>query len=123
MHEDLSNKLRTAFNARDIDAVRSLIAEDATWGVDPNSELACYNRNDIIRRLKQLLDSGVQATILETATGPRGIAARLGVDWPKSAAGEPNHRIYSQVYIVADGLVTEIHGVDDFDAARAALSD
>lgn len=123
MNEDLATRLRTAFNDRDVDALRPLLAADATWGEDPHGELTCHDRNDIIRRLKQLLDAGVRATIVEATTGPRGIAARLEVEWPKRPDGEPNRRDYCQAYVVADGLVTAIRGYDDFDSARAAISD
>jgi hypothetical protein len=120
--EDLATQIRTAFNARDIDVVRSLLAENATWGEDPSGEWSCHDRNDIIRRVKQLLDTGVRATIVETSTGPLGIAARLEVDWPKGSDGG-SRATYYQVYVVTDGLVTEIHGHDDMDSARAAISD
>src|SRR5436305_8221716 len=41
MDEALATRLRTAFNARDIDALRSLLAEGATWGEDPDVEPYC----------------------------------------------------------------------------------
>lgn len=122
VNEALATRVRTAFNAQDIDTLRSLLAEDATWGGDPNGEMSCHDRNEIIGRLKQLLAAGVRATIVQTVTGPRGIAAQLDVDWPKAEDGRPNRISYAQAYLVADGLVTEIHGHDDMDSAVAAIS-
>jgi SnoaL-like domain len=121
--EALARRLRTAFNARDIDALRSLLAEGATWGEDPNGESFCHDRNDIIRHLKQLLAEGVRATIVETTTGPRGIAAQVEVEWPDPEDVRHDRISFSQVYVVTDGLVTEIHGHDDKDSALAAISD
>jgi SnoaL-like domain len=123
VHEALATQLRTAFNVRDIDALRSLLAEGATWGEDASSESFCRDRNDIIRHLKQLLAEGVRATIVETTTGPRGIAAHVEVQWPEPDDARPNRMTISQVYVVTDGLVTEIHGHDDKDSALAAISD
>ena len=123
MDEDLASRLRTAFNARDIDVLRSLLAEDATWGEDPAGESFCHDRNDIIRHLKQLLDEGVQATIVETTTGTHGIAVTLNVDWPDPDDQRPELQTVHQAYMVTNGLVTEIHGHDDQDAALAAISD
>ena len=123
MGEALASRLRTAFNARDIDVLRSLLAEDATWGEDPEGESFCHDRNDIIRHLKQLLDEGVQATIVETTTGPHGIAVRLNVDWPDPEDQRSELQTIHQAYMVTDGVVTEIHGYDDQDAALAAISD
>jgi hypothetical protein len=121
--EALATQLRAAFNTQDIDALRSLLAEGATWGEDPNGASFCPDRNGIIRRLKQLLAAGVRATIVETTTGPRGIAARVEVEWPKPGFVWPDRISYSQVYVVIDGLITEIHGHSDMDSALAAVSD
>jgi len=123
VHEALATQLRGAFNARDIDAFHSLLAEGATWGEDPSSDSFCRDRNDIIRHLKQLLAEGVRATIVETTTGPRGIAAHVEVEWPEPDGPRPDPIRISQVYVVTDGLVTEIHGHDDKDSALAAISD
>ena len=121
--EDLAMRLQTAFNARDIDTLRSLLAEDARWGEDPEHPTFCHDRNDIIAHLKQLLDEGVQATIVETTTGPLGIAVRLHVDWPDPEDNRPELQTVHQAYLVTGGLVTEIHGHDDQDSALAAISD
>jgi hypothetical protein len=121
--EALATRLRAAFNVRDIDALRSLLAEGATWGEDPNGESFCHDRNDIIRNLKRLLAEGVRATIVETTTGPRGIAAQLEVEWPDTEEARPDRASFFQVYVVTDGLVTEIHGHDDEGSALAAIAD
>jgi hypothetical protein len=122
MDEGLATQLRTAFNARDVDAFRSLLAEAATWGDDPDSESYCHDRDDIIRHLKRLLAEGVRATMLRTATGNRGIAVHLEVEWPAPDDARSERVSVFQVYVVVDGLVREIHGCDDFDAALAAIT-
>ena len=122
MDDDLATRLQTAFNARDIDTLRSLLAEDATWGDDPETESFCRNRNDVIANVKRLLDEGVHATIVETTTGPLGIAVRVHVEWPAAEDQQPELDTVHQSYLVADGVVTEIHGHDDQDAALAAVS-
>ena len=123
MDEGLATRLRAAFNARDIDTLRSLLAKDATWGEHPNGESFCHDRDAIVRHLKQLLAEGVRATIVKTTTGPRGIAASLEVEWPDPEDAPPDRINFCQVYVVTDGLVTEIEGHDDEDSALAAISD
>ena len=121
--EELALRLQRAFNTRDIDTLRSLLAENATWGDDPEGESFCHDRNDVIAHVKQLLDDGVRATIVGTTTGPRGIAVRVQVDWPAPEDQRPELQAVHQAYMVIDGLVTEIHGYDDHDSALAAISD
>ena len=116
--EILATQLRAAFNARDIDTLAGLLAEDARWGEDPDGPTTCRNRAEIIANFKRLLDEGARASITETTTGPRGVACLLDVEWP-----DPRGRSsFYQVYVVTDGLVTEIRGYDDQDFALAAIS-
>ena len=61
--------------------------------------------------------------MVETVAGPRGIAARIEVQWPKPGDPRPDRISYSQMYVVIDGLVTEIHGHDDMDSALEAIAD
>ena len=118
----MAARTRTSFNTRDIDALRSLIAEDATWGEDPEGDSFCHNRDAIISNLKRLLAEGIRATIVDTTTGPRGIAAHMQVEWPDPATARPDRIDFFQVYVVTGGLITEIHGHDNRDSAMAAIS-
>jgi hypothetical protein len=114
--ETIAQRISSALNARDMTAFRSLIAEDAKWGEgDIGDGRACHNRNDIIKTYKRLLDQGVRGTVVETITGPAGIACHVEIEWPDDL---PNRRddLY-QVFLVRDGLVTRIEGMDDRDLA------
>jgi hypothetical protein len=122
VHEELASRLQTAFNERNINTLRSMLAEGATWGEDPEGESFCHDRDAIIRNLKRLLAEGVRATIVDTTTGPRGIAARIQVDWPNPDTAREDRADFFQIYLVEGGLVTEIHGHDDQDSALAAIS-
>ena len=57
--EELAMQLRAAFNSRDIDAIRALLAVGATWGEDPNGESFCHDRDAVFRgEQEQRLGSG-----------------------------------------------------------------
>jgi hypothetical protein len=118
----LAARTRACFNTRDIDTMRSLIAEDAIWGEDPEGDSFCHDRDAIISNLERLLAEGIQATIVDTTTGPRGIAAHLQVEWPDPATARADRLDFFQVYVVTEGLITEIHGHDTHDSAMAAIS-
>jgi ketosteroid isomerase-like protein len=114
-------QVRTALNARDMDAFRALIAEDATWGEGgPDDERTCHNRNEIIANYKRLLDQGVRGTVTETMTGPSGVACLVEIDWPDDVPNQRGPTLY-QVFLVADGRITHIQGHDDRDLALAAI--
>jgi SnoaL-like domain len=120
--ETLATQLRTAFNARDVDTFRGLLAEDARWGEDPDAPNTCHNRAEIVAHVKRLLNEGVRASIMETTTGPRGVACLLEVEWPDPKYAPRDRYSFYQVYVVTDGLITEIQGHDDQDSALAAIS-
>lgn len=120
----MASQLRDALNARDMTTFRSLIAEDARWGeADLPDGRACFNRNDIIKTYKRLLDEGVTGTVVETMTGPSGVVCQIEIDWPESV---PRHGsggpVLYQIFTIKDGLVTRIGGTDDRDLAIEQIS-
>ena len=116
----LAERLRDALNARDMTAFRSLIAEDARWGdSDLPDGRACFNRNDIIATYKRLLHQGVTGTVVETITGPAGVACHIEIEWLDATDRRPT--LY-QVFLVTDGLVTRINGMDDRELAIEQIS-
>jgi len=114
--ETIAQRISSALNASDMNALRSVIAEDAKWGEgDVGDGRACHNRNDIIKTYKRLRDQGVRGTVVETITGTAGVACHVEIEWPDRL---PNRRgDFYQVFLVRDGLVTRIEGMDDRDLA------
>ena len=120
--ETLAVSLRDALNTRDMTAFRALIAENARWGYGgPDDERTCHNRNEIIATYKRLLASGVTGNVVETTTGPAGVACVLEVDWPDTAPNRRGSTIY-HTFVVTDGLITYIAGHEDREHAIAAIS-
>jgi hypothetical protein len=120
--DTMAARIRAALNARDLDAFRALIAEDARWGEGgPDDERTCQNRDEIISNYERLLHQGVRGTVTETSTGPRGVVCLVEIEWPDDV---PNRRgpVLYQVFLVSDGLVTHIKGTDDRDLAIATIS-
>jgi ketosteroid isomerase-like protein len=120
--DTIAARIRNALNARDMDAFRALIAEDARWGEGgPDDARTCHNRNDIIATYKRLLHQGVRGTVTETTTGPGGVVCLVEIEWPDDAPNRRGPNLY-QVFFVTDGLVTRIQGHDDRDLAIAVIS-
>jgi hypothetical protein len=114
-------RIRTSFNAADMESFRSLLAEDARWGDDPDHPRTCHNRNDIIATYQQLVDEGVHGHVVEATTGARGVACLLEVEWPDGQDQERGPTFY-QVFLVTDGLISRIEGHDERNSALAAIS-
>ena len=120
--ETIAQRISDALNARDMTAFRSLIAEDARWGEgDLTDERTCRSRDEIIATYKRLLDQGVSGTVVETMTGPAGVACHVEIDWPDNAPNRRDSTLY-QVFLVRDGLVTRIQGMDDRALAITTIS-
>jgi hypothetical protein len=118
--ETIAQRITAALNARDMSAFRSLIAQDAKWGdSDLPDGRACFNRNDIITTYKRLLDQGVRGTVVETITGPAGVACHVVIEWPNNLPN-PRNDLY-QVFLVRDGVITRIEGMDERDLAVARI--
>jgi hypothetical protein len=120
--ETVAARLKVALNARDMDAFRALIADDARWGEGgPDDPRTCQNRNEIIANYKRLLDQGVRGTVTETMTGPGGVVCHIEIEWPDAV---PNQRgpILYQVFLVRDGVVTHIKGMDDRELALETIA-
>jgi len=117
----IGEQLRDAINIRDIDTFRSLLSPDATWGDDPESDRYCHSRDQIIANYKRLLDDGVTGRVVETSTGPKGVACLLEVEWPDPENQGRGPRFY-QVFLVTDRLVVHIEGHDQESVAQAAIS-
>jgi len=116
----IAAQLRTSFNARDMDTFRSLIAENARWGDDPDHPRTCSSRDDIIRTYKRRMAEGVRGVVVETTTGPRGVACLVEFESPDPESGGP--RPIYQVFLVTEGLITKIEGRDSEGMAIAAIS-
>jgi hypothetical protein len=117
--EQIAQQLRSAFTTKDLDGLGRLLAADARWGDDdhPNK---CRSRADVIGTFKRLLGEGVDGTVTESVTRPKGVAVKLHVQWPNPGEGRGVN--FWQSYIVADGIVTEIQRHDDRRSAVAAIS-
>jgi hypothetical protein len=117
--EQVGSALETAFANRDLDALGRLLAADARWGDDdhPNK---CRSRSDVVGTLGRLLGEGVEGSVTESVTGPKGVAVKLHVQWPNPGEGRGVN--FWQSYIVAGGVVTEIQRHDDRRSAVRAVS-
>jgi hypothetical protein len=115
---EIAETLTAAFAAKDMDALGTVLADDARWG-DENHPNQCRSRADVIGTFTRLLGEGVDGTVTETVVGTGGVAVKLHVAWPNPGAGRGVN--FFQSYIVRAGRVTEIQRHDDRKSAVKAI--
>lgn len=116
---DLAERIRAAYERADLDAFGELLADDVRWGDDDNPR-RCRGRADVLRTFSQLLESGVNADVVEVDTGPSGVLCRLHVHWPEPADRSRGTDLV-HVFLVRDRRVTEIRRYDDIPSAAEAI--
>lgn len=115
---ELAERVRSALEARDLDAFGTLLSDDVRWG-DEDQPRGCRNRSDVLATLSSLVSRGVQGQITELATGRNGILCGLAMAWP-TAEEHPDDRNIFHVYLVRDGQIAEIRRYDDRPSAAVA---
>lgn len=107
-------RLRSAFEARDLDTLAGLLADDVRWG-DGDHPRTCRNAQQVLSTFARAMDDA-EATITEMVEGSNGILCGLDVHWRDGRQVE-----LFQVFLLRDGRVAEIRGYDDrHSAAQAA---
>ncbi len=118
--EQIADQLRSAFAHKDLDALGTMLADDARWGDDDHPN-RCRSRSDVIGTFRRMLGEGVDGSVTETVIRPKGVALKLHVQWPNPGEGRGVN--FWQSYIVTDGLIAEIQRHDDRRSAVAAVAD
>src|SRR5262245_42851655 len=116
----IATQLTTAFATKDLVLLGSLLADDARWG-DDDSPNRCRSRADVVATFDRVLREGVDGTIVDTQTGPGGVAVRLHVHWPEPGDAGRDEDFW-HAYVVERGVVSEIQRHDDRRSAVAAIS-
>ena len=115
---DLTDKVRTALETRDLDAFGALLSYDVRWGDDDHPR-RCRSRSDVLATFRRLMDDGVEADITELVAGTNGLLCGLAVKWP-TPGDHPSERTLFHVYLVRDHHIVEIQPYDDRESAAVA---
>lgn len=115
----LADRIRAVYQAADLEAFGRLLAEDVRWGDDDHPN-RCRGRADVLNTFERGMDSGVTAEIVETRSGPGGVLCRLRVN-RADPADRPRGIDFVHVFLIRDGLISEIRRYDDMPNAVAAI--
>jgi len=113
----LAERLRRAYRDKSLDQLAPLLADDVRWGDDDNPR-RCRSRADVLATFSGAMADGVGGRITEVATGSEGVLCGLAVRWP-DGDDRPDRSLF-HVYVVRDGLISEIRPYDDRASAAEA---
>jgi len=117
---ELAERVREALETADLDAMRQLLAPDATWGPPDHPEWGCQNRDEVLAWFRHGRDGGGRARVIDVIAGPDTLLVGLEVTgFPRAGRDGPVERW--QVMTVRHGSVKDICGFDNrAEAARRA---
>lgn len=118
--EGVDERIRAAYATGDLTGLGALLAADARWGDDSHPN-RCRGRDDVLRTFSDWLGHGVTAEVLDTDTGPLGVACRLRVHWA-DPADRPRGIEFFHVFMLRDGLIAEIRRYNDVRSAKHAIT-
>lgn len=118
--QPLADALRAAYEARDTKRLAPLLAADVRWGGEEETPETCHSDRDVLAWYERLRVQGADAQVEEVLVRDRGVVLGLLVSLPShDAEGAFDASRVWQSFAVDDGLVVEIRGYPDRDAALA----
>jgi anti-sigma B factor antagonist len=116
--EVIAGQIAAAYATANLDLFTAILADNATWDYD-NQHDARRTRDEIMATFSELHAIGVDARVVEMRIGRGGVACHLQIVWPEATIGRRDS-VY-QVYLVDNGLVTEIQGFHERELALSAI--
>jgi hypothetical protein len=117
---EVADQIRLAFAGPDLELLAPLLHPKVRWGAGPQPR-ACRSRADVLVTFARLLGDGVSGEVIDLQVLPGGVVAHLRVRWPEPQPEDARLEVF-QSYRVVEGLVIEIEGHEDQQAAAHALS-
>ena len=113
----LAQRVSNAWASADLDAIRDLLAANATWGAPEQAVPSCRNRSHVLKWYEAATGAGERATIYESTAYANAIVIGLNVSGISHAEGDES-QVRWQALSVRDGLISEIRGYESRDEAQ-----
>jgi ketosteroid isomerase-like protein len=116
---NIAERVRAALESGDLDAIGELLAPDVRWGPPDDPDVGCANRAQVLDFWRLARDAGARAAVTQVVHGEGKLLVGLRVTGLAATAERGTETERWQVLTLANGLVTDIRGFDDRDAAAA----
>jgi hypothetical protein len=113
--EAIAEKVRVALDSADLEEFADLLDPKVTWGAPGDSAPACQNRRQVLTWYANGRAAGRRGNVRSVETHDDKILVTMTVSTPD----EPDHDRW-QVLTVANGLVADIRGYEEQEAALTA---
>jgi hypothetical protein len=115
----VAERLREAFEAKDLVLLGSLLDPKVRWGDAEETEETCHSRSDVLAWYGQAQAAGMSAEVTETIVLDMAVVLVLAMSGPALGPGAKRADTVFQVFHLADGLVVDIRG---FQRRKRALA-
>jgi ketosteroid isomerase-like protein/catechol 2,3-dioxygenase-like lactoylglutathione lyase family enzyme len=99
-------RLRAALEAGDLDAFGALLDDNVRWGGQEDTPETCHTRAEVLNRLRQRREAGVEIQVLEVTPGHDGVVAGFHVKRPVRDGFAREHTVYQVLEVRDDRIVT-----------------
>jgi hypothetical protein len=106
----IARRLRSAFEARDLESLGDILAPDVRWGGEEETPQTCHSRADVLAWYGGLDARGFRASVVEAVVEPDRIVLTLDMTGPGGT-----RRNY-QVFRVAGGRIIDIRDNEEAPA-------
>lgn len=118
--EQIAGQVQAALQTADLTGYRELLDPNVTWGAPDDMNPGCRDRDQVLAWYRRGRAKGVRADVIETVVHKDKILVGLRIfDESSSESGNQTNRW--QILTVKSGLITDIRGFEERDAAISRM--
>jgi hypothetical protein len=111
--EQLSERIKVAFNSADLALIAALLAPDVRWGPPETPGGVCRSREEVIEWWSRAWQAGARARATEVVPGRGALLVGLRVSGTRDAERTGGEAKRWQVLRLHAGQIVDIRGFDD----------
>jgi ketosteroid isomerase-like protein/catechol 2,3-dioxygenase-like lactoylglutathione lyase family enzyme len=102
----MAARLRAALEASDLDALEALLDDNVRWGGEEDTPETCHTRTEVLNRLRQQRDAGLEIQVLEVTPGHDGVVAGFRVKRPVRDGFAREQTVYQALEVRNDRIIS-----------------